>query len=55
MQHADIIIPQKIGPLTYKVPDELKDTVRHVMTVSAEIRKSIKKGIVLGQAGEVDR
>ena len=48
MRTVDVIFPQNIGRLTYSVPDKLQGSIAPGMLVGAELRKSIKKGIVLG-------
>lgn len=46
MEFADVIFPLNLGPLTYRVPSALRDAVVPGAMVSAEVKKSVKKGIV---------
>lgn len=55
MDYIDIIFPQKIGALTYSVPERFRGTIEPGMQVAAELRRAIKTGIVLGEAGEFPR
>ncbi len=55
MDFVDIIFPQKVGVLTYSVPERLRDTIRPGVQVAAELRRTLKTGIVLGEAMEVPR
>lgn len=48
MDFVDVIFPLNMGPLTYMVPEALRGGIRPGSMVRAEIKKSIKKGIVLG-------
>lgn len=50
MKFVDVIFPLNLGPLTYGVSEALKDAVRPGMLVRAEIKKTVKTGIVLGPA-----
>ena len=50
MEYVDVIFPQKVGVLTYSVPPRLRGELRPGMTVEAELRKTRKKGILLGPA-----
>jgi primosomal protein N' (replication factor Y) len=47
MEFFDLIFPQSVGPLTYRVPESLKGRVEQGMLVDAEIRKSVKRAVVL--------
>jgi len=48
MELVDIIFPQNIGPLTYRVPESLRASIRPGLMVEAEVRKRMKRGIVAG-------
>jgi|Deesub1362A_J573_1020465.scaffolds.fasta_scaffold00045_106 primosomal protein N' (replication factor Y) len=50
MEFFDVVFPQNLNPLTYRVSDALKGAVRPGMLVSAELKKTAKKGIVLRPA-----
>jgi primosomal protein N' (replication factor Y) len=47
MEFFDLVFPQNVGPLTYRVPERLKGSIEQGMLVSAEIRKSVKRAVVL--------
>jgi primosomal protein N' (replication factor Y) len=53
MEFVDIVFPQKVGVLTYSVPERLRDKVRPGMQVTAELRRAGKRGIVLREARDV--
>jgi primosomal protein N' (replication factor Y) len=53
MEFVDIIFPQKIGVLTYKVPAHLRQEIRPGVQVLCELRKAQKAGIALGAAKEI--
>lgn len=55
MRYVDVIFPLKLGPLTYGVPDALKGAVAPGVMVEAEVKKSVKRGIVKGPAAEVPK
>ncbi|MCK4911737.1 MAG: primosomal protein N' [Thermodesulfovibrionales bacterium] len=55
MDFVDIIFPQKVSALTYRVPEKLRGEIRPGMQVAAELGKTVKTGIVLGEAGEFPR
>jgi len=48
METVDIIFPQNIGPLTYRVPAEMRAGIRPGLMVEAEVKKRIKRGFVSG-------
>jgi primosomal protein N' (replication factor Y) len=48
MEFVDVVFPLNLGPLTYKVPESLRDRVRPGSLVEAEVRRSATRGIVLG-------
>lgn len=48
MELVDILFPQNIGPLTYRVPLELRKAIRPGLMVEADVRKNLKRGIVMG-------
>lgn len=50
MEYFDVIFPLNLGPLTYRKPRGHKGPLAPGTLVRAEIKKSIKKGIVLGPA-----
>jgi primosomal protein N' (replication factor Y) len=50
VEFFDVVFPLDLGPLTYRAPGSLKKAVLPGMLVRAEIRKSLKNGIVLGPA-----
>jgi len=47
MSYIDVIFPLNLGPLTYRCPRGLQETVRPGMLVSAPLKKGVSKGIVL--------
>ncbi|NIT03411.1 hypothetical protein GTO10_00490, partial [Candidatus Saccharibacteria bacterium] len=47
MEFFDLVFPQNVGPLTYRAPACLKGRIEQGMLVSAEIRKSVKRAVVL--------
>jgi primosomal protein N' (replication factor Y) len=47
MEFFDLVFPQNVGPLTYRVPEPMRGDVVPGMLVSAEIRKSVKRAVVL--------
>lgn len=47
MEFFDLVFPQNVGPLTYRVPAFLKRDIVPGMLVSAEIRRSVKRAVVL--------
>jgi len=53
MEFADVIFPLNLRPLTYRVPPALMGSVRPGAMVSAEVKKSVKKGIVLEASAAV--
>ncbi len=55
MEFVDIIFPQKVGVLTYRVPDELKELIMPGMQVEAELGRSQKTGIVLRKAAYIPK
>lgn len=55
MDFVDIIFPQKVGVLTYSVPEGLLGKVNPGVQVAAELGKTVKTGVVLGKAREVPR
>jgi primosomal protein N' (replication factor Y) len=55
MRYVDVIFPLKLGPLTYSVPDALKGAVAPGVMVEAEVKKTVKKGIVTGPAAAVPK
>lgn len=50
MDSADVIFPLDLGPLTYRIPSGLRDALLPGMLVRAEIKKTLKTGIVAGPA-----
>jgi primosomal protein N' (replication factor Y) len=48
MDMVDIIFPQNIGPLTYRVPEEMRASIRPGLMVECEVKKRIKRGFVAG-------
>ena len=50
MEIYDVVFPVNIGPLTYRCPEALEETVKPGMIVSAPLRSKITKGLVLGKA-----
>lgn len=50
MEYFDVVFPLKLRPLTYRAPEDLKYAVRPGMLVSAEVKKTLKRGIVLRPA-----
>lgn len=55
MELVDIIFPQNIGPLTYRVPADMRGSIRPGLMVEAEVKKRIKRGFVLGSPAEVPK
>ncbi len=47
MEFVDLVFPQNVGALTYRVPERLGGQVEPGMLVSAEIRKSTRRAVVL--------
>jgi primosomal protein N' (replication factor Y) len=47
MEFVDVVFPLKLGPLTYEVPKDLKGAVRPGMLVEAEVKRTLKRGVVL--------
>jgi primosomal protein N' (replication factor Y) len=47
MNLVDVIFPLALGPLTYEVPPELRGAVRPGALVEAEVKKSVRRGVVL--------
>ena len=47
MELVDVLFPQNIGSLTYGVPEELRASLRPGLMVEADVRGSIKHGIVM--------
>lgn len=43
----DIIFPLALGPLTYRCPEDLADSIEPGMFVTAQLRKRVAQGIVL--------
>lgn len=50
MDFYDVVFPLNIGPLTYRCPEALSDSVKPGAFVSAHLKNSITKGIVLRKA-----
>jgi primosomal protein N' (replication factor Y) len=48
MEHFDVVFPLNLGPLTYRKPRGHKGPLAPGTLVRAEIKKSLKQGIVLG-------
>jgi primosomal protein N' (replication factor Y) len=48
METVDIIFPQNMGPLTYRVPPEMRASIRPGLMVEAEVKKRLKRGFVMG-------
>jgi len=46
MQYCDILFPLNLGPLTYRCPAHLQDSLRPGMLVSAYLKKRLAHGIV---------
>jgi primosomal protein N' (replication factor Y) len=53
MEFFDILFPINLGPLTYRCPGELSGSVEPGMIVSAPLKNSITKGIVMGRSLKV--
>ena len=52
---VDIIFPQNIGPLTYRVPEAMRSSIRPGLMVEAEVKKRLKRGFVSGPPVEVPK
>ncbi len=50
MEYFDVVFPLNIGPLTYRRPLAYNGPIRPGMLVRAEIKRSIRHGIVIGRA-----
>ncbi|GAB4412528.1 MAG: primosomal protein N' [Thermodesulfovibrionales bacterium] len=50
MEYFDVVFPLNIGPLTYRRPSEGNIPIRPGMLVMAEIKKSIRHGVVIRKA-----
>lgn len=53
MEFLDILFPVNLGPLTYRCPEELSGIAEPGMIVSAPLKNSITKGIVMGRSLKV--
>jgi primosomal protein N' (replication factor Y) len=49
MPYYDVLFPLNIGPLTYGCPEELLQSLKPGMVVSAPIRNKLAKGILLSE------
>ncbi|MBI5639242.1 MAG: hypothetical protein HZA17_02335, partial [Nitrospirae bacterium] len=47
MSYVDVIFPLSLGPLTYRCPEGMAESALPGMLVSAPIKKSLTKGIIL--------
>ncbi len=48
MDLVDVIFPQKLGRLTYSVPDDMRGLLKPGIMIEADVRKSMRRGIVVG-------
>jgi primosomal protein N' (replication factor Y) len=52
MRVVDVVFPLSLGPLTYRVPERLQGAVAPGVFVEAPLKKSLKRGVVLREAGQ---
>ncbi len=53
MIFVDVLFPLKLGPLTYKCDTPLSHDIKPGMVVSAPLKKSLAKGIVIGESSDI--
>ncbi|MEJ2314470.1 MAG: hypothetical protein P8Y85_06780 [Nitrospirota bacterium] len=47
MEFYDLVFPQNVGALTYRVPEHMRGALEPGMLVSAEIRKSVRRAVAM--------
>lgn len=50
MDYIDVVYPINLGPLTYRVPPDLASQIKPGMLISAEVKKTVTPGVVIGKS-----